>query len=91
MTSAAPIESAAYIENEVFEPVIISSTNTCSERGEPAPPHSGSAESCFQPASYRLFQAALKPVGVMSWPSTILQPSSSPIALSGPVTSRTQR
>ncbi len=51
MTSAAPTERPAYIAKAVFEPVIISSVSTCSEFGEPPPPHSGSAAICFQPDS----------------------------------------
>src|SRR5581483_242641 len=91
ITSDAPYASAEYIEKAVLAPEISSSTSTCSERGAPVPPNSGSTAIDFQPASYRLFHASLKPSGVITLPSTSRQPCASATALSGPGTSLHQR
>ena len=77
--------------NETFEPAMNSSTTACSVYGEPWPPYASGPESVYQPASKSFAQAALKPVGVLTLPSTSCAPSRSALALIGPVTSLAKR
>ena len=82
--AVAPMVRPPYIENAMLAEHWNSETVCVSVTGRPWPPYSAGADSPSQPPSATCLNASLKPLGVVTRPSSWrLQPSRSPTRLSG--------
>ena len=90
--SMAPWVSSGHRENDIFAEASISCIMTATSHGNPPPPNSGGKGTAPQPASTYCRYASLNPGGVVTWPSSPrVQPTVSPVRLSGPITSAMNR
>src|SRR5262249_317648 len=79
----APLVRPGYMQNELSADEAIPEMHRPGEGGKPWPPYSGSAAIEVKPASQYCLYASLKPFGVFTPSGLQVQPSSSPLRLSG--------